>query len=109
MYFKKLVFALKLTRKDQLYSKNILEKYIFTLRTFFFITDPAFSTRQTMKRTSNDASDVDGNKNIKIEVPPLNPMVFYPGFPHIAEKIFDQLDKGSLRSCREVSKSLLYR
>ena len=71
--------------------------------------DPIFSTRQTMKRTLNDSSDVDGNKKIKIEVPSLNPMVFYPEFPHIAEKIFDQLDKGSLRSCREVSKSLLYR
>ena len=62
-----------------------------------------------MKRTSNDASDVDGNIKVKIEVPSLNPMVFYPGFPHIAEKIFDQLDKRSLRSCREVSKSWLYR
>ena len=71
--------------------------------------DPIFSTRQTMKRTLNDASDVDGNKKIKIKVPPLNPLIFYPGFPHVAEKIFDQLDKGSLRSCREVSKSWLYR
>ena len=51
-----------------------------------------------MKRTPNNALDAVGNKKIKIEVPSLNPMVFYPGFPHIAEKIFDQLDKGSLRS-----------
>ena len=71
--------------------------------------DPTFSTRQTMKRTLHDALDSVGNTKIKIEMPPLNPVVFYPGFPHIAEKIFDQLDKGSLRSCREVSKSLLYR
>ena len=71
--------------------------------------DHTLSTRQTMKRTSNDASDADRNKKIKIEMPPLNPMVFYPGFPHIAEEIIDQLDKGSLRSCREVSKSWLYR
>ena len=71
--------------------------------------DPTFSTRQTMKRTLNDALDSVGNTKIKIEMPPLNPVVFYPGFPHIAEKIFDQLDKGSLRSCREVSKSWLYR
>ena len=71
--------------------------------------DPTFSTRQTMKRTLNDALDSVGNTNIKIEMPPLNPVVFYPGFPHIAEKIFDQLDKRSLRSCREVSKSWLYR
>ena len=33
------------------------------------------------------------NKKIKIEMPPLNPMVFYPGFPHIAEEIIDQLDR----------------
>ena len=71
--------------------------------------DPTFSTRQTMKRTLDDASDAVGDKKIKIEVPTLNPMVFYLGFPHIAENIFDQLDKGSLRSCREVSKPLLYR
>ena len=67
------------------------------------------STRQNNKKRSldNDSSDEVVNKDMKIEVIPLNPVVFYPAFPHIAEKIFDQLDKESLRSCREVSKSWL--
>ena len=46
-----------------------------------------------------------GNEEIENNVPLLNPMVFYPAFPHIVERIFDQLDRGSLGSCREVSKS----
>ena len=66
-------------------------------------------TRQSNKKRSLDdeSSDEVGNKNIKIDVTPLNPVVFYPAFPHIAEKIFDKLGKKSLRSCREVSKSWL--
>ena len=35
----------------------------------------------------------------------LNPMVFYPGFPHIAEQIFEHLDNKSIKNCRKVSKS----
>ena len=50
MYFKKLVFALKLTRKDQLYSKNILEKYIFTLRTFFFHNRSCFLNKTNYEK-----------------------------------------------------------
>jgi len=45
------------------------------------------SSKQNRKRRSkNDSSDEVGNKTRKIKVPSLNPMVFYPGFPHIAEK-----------------------
>ena len=36
---------------------------------------------------------------------PLNPMTFHPRFPHISEKVFEKLDKESLKSCRKVSKS----
>ena len=45
-----------------------------------------------------------GNKEIKIEIAPLNPMIFHPTFAHIVEEIFDQFDKENLRSFREVSK-----
>ena len=67
------------------------------------------STRQNDKKRTldDDSSNEVGSKEIKIEVIPLNPMVFYPGFRHINEKIFDQLEEGSLRNCREVSKSWL--
>ena len=37
----------------------------------------------------------------------LNPMTFYPGFPHIAEKIFGHMDEKTLGNCREVAKSWL--
>ena len=40
-----------------------------------------------------------------MDIGSLNPLVFYPGFPHITEQIFDRLDKVSLKSCRKVSKS----
>ena len=40
-----------------------------------------------------------------MEEPILNPLVFYPRFPHIPELIFEQLDDESLTDCREVSKS----
>ena len=36
---------------------------------------------------------------------PVNPMVFYKGFQHISEYIFDILDIKSLQNCRRVSKS----
>ena len=39
-----------------------------------------------------------------MDLPGLNPMVFYPGFLHIAEQIFKHLDKKSLSNCREVAK-----
>ena len=35
----------------------------------------------------------------------LNPMAFYPGFPHVAEQIFKEMNKKSLKSCRLLSKS----
>jgi len=64
------------------------------------------STTQNKERSLGDNTfDEVNNKDIKIEVLPLNPMVFYPAFPHIVERILDQFDKGSLRSCRQVSKS----
>ena len=40
-----------------------------------------------------------------MEIPVLNPLVFYPRFPHIVENIFKQLDKKSLSNCKEVAKS----
>ena len=39
------------------------------------------------------------------EVPLLNPIGFYPGFPQIAEQIFDHMDKRSLKTSRFLSKS----
>ena len=35
----------------------------------------------------------------------LNPMVFYQGFQHITEQIFEKMDEKSLKSCRAVAKS----
>ena len=64
-------------------------------------------TKQDRKRSVDNSLAGASKKRVKIEIQPLNPMVFYPGFPHIAEKIFDQLDRGCLRNCREVSKSWL--
>ena len=39
-------------------------------------------------------------------IKPLNPLFFYPQFPHIPEQIFKNLDKESIRNCRKVSKSM---
>ena len=36
---------------------------------------------------------------------PMNPMVFYPRFSHISEKVFENLDIKSLENCRVISKS----
>ena len=44
-------------------------------------------------------------QDIRKEVPILNPMAFYPGFPHIAEEIIKQMGKESIRKCRLLSKS----
>jgi hypothetical protein len=49
--------------------------------------------------------DKKDDKNGGNEVLLLNPMAFYPGFPHIAEQIFQHMDKKSLSNCREVTKS----
>ena len=65
------------------------------------------SNDENRKRPLKDYSDEVGNNESKIEVSPLNPIVFYLRFPFSVEKIFEQLNKGSLRSCREVSKSWL--
>ena len=43
-------------------------------------------------------------KKIKLVVSPINPINFYPGFPHIAEKIFQKLDNNTLQTSREVAK-----
>ena len=50
-------------------------------------------------------NEQDNIKKIKLDFSALNPMVFYPGFPHIAEKIFKKLDNKSLKNCREVAKT----
>ena len=42
-----------------------------------------------------------------MEIPLLNPMNFYLRFPHIAEQIFQNMDKDSLKTCRLLSKSWL--
>ena len=39
-----------------------------------------------------------------MELPLLNPLAFYPRFIPISQQIFEQLDKKSLRNCREASK-----
>ena len=44
-------------------------------------------------------------KGKKVKLLPLNPMIFYARFPHITEKIFQNLDEDSLKSSRLVSKS----
>ena len=40
----------------------------------------------------------------EMEVSLLNPMVFYPRFEHIAETIFQKVDKKSIRNLRLISK-----
>ena len=49
-------------------------------------------------------SNMEEDEN-SIEVPNLNPMAFYPGFPHFAEKIFLKMDKDNLKNLRLLSKS----
>ena len=44
-------------------------------------------------------------KTNKMELPSLNPMVFYPRFLHVTKEIFAQLDNETLGSSRVVSKS----
>ena len=44
-------------------------------------------------------------KKQRMEVPLLNPMIFYPRFPHITECIFEKMNKPSLKISREVSKT----
>ena len=67
------------------------------------------STRQNGKKRplDDDSSKELSNKETKIEITPFNPMLFYPVFPHITEKIFNHLEKRSVKDCREVSKSWL--
>ena len=55
----------------------------------------------TTKEDSN--TNLEGNNDIKVE--PLNPMMFYARFSHIAEQIFAHLDNKSLSNCREIAKS----
>ena len=44
-------------------------------------------------------------KKVIMAVALLNPLAFYPGFNHVSEQIFGQLDNKSLSNCREVSSS----
>ena len=60
--------------------------------------------RKKQKLDKSLKKSTDASCNI-IKISPLNPMVFYPRFPHIPEKIFGLLDKKSLKHCREVAKS----
>ena len=43
-------------------------------------------------------------ENKSIEVPNLNPLDFYPQYPHIINQIFEKLDNRSFANCIEVSK-----
>ena len=45
------------------------------------------------------------SKKRKMELSPLNPMVFYLRFSHISEQIFKKMNKRSLRNSRKVAKS----
>ena len=54
--------------------------------------------KRKSSKTSSKASK-------KINLLPLNPMLFHSRYPHITEKIFENLDKESLKSTRLVSKS----
>ena len=64
-------------------------------------TDVSKGKTQQKRKISQDKSlNEVGNKKSKIEGPLLNPMVFYSGFQHITEKIFQTFDKESLKSCR---------
>ena len=42
-------------------------------------------------------------KSSKSKSKTLNPMLFYPAFPHIAEKIFEKVDKNCLKTLRHLS------
>ena len=44
---------------------------------------------------------------MKFEEIIMDPIAFYPGFPHITELIFQNVGMDSLKSCRLVSKSWL--
>ena len=60
---------------------------------------------QTSGKSLKKSLEKSANNKIEMKVTPLNPMVFYPRFTHIAEKIFAFLDNKSLSNCREVGKS----
>ena len=53
-----------------------------------------------------EKSIMEVDENI-MKMPILNPMAFYPRFPHIAEQIFEKIKKESLKICRLLSKSWL--
>ena len=46
---------------------------------------------------------IEGEKITDMEEWFLNPMVFYQGFQHITEQIFEKMEIKSLQSCREVT------
>ena len=80
-------------------------------------SDSKSSPKLTKITNEKDSGPVNGrisgcqeplkNENNEIEMKPINPMAFYPGFPHIAEKIFGHMDEKTLGNCREVAKSWL--
>ena len=61
-------------------------------------------TKQKLGKSMKNSS---GNKNKKRKVPTLNPTIFFPRFPHIAEQIFACMEDKSLKNSRQVSKSWL--
>ena len=61
--------------------------------------------KQKLGKSLKKSTSVSRRKNKKMNVLPLNPMVFYPRFQHITEQIFEKLDSKSLKNCRKVSKS----
>ena len=59
---------------------------------------------QTSGKTLKKSKGALSKKRNKMKMPLLNPMVFFPRFPHITDQIIDKLEKNSLKNCREVSK-----
>ena len=64
--------------------------------------------RIEIKKTSAQKrkfSKKSSKKGKKVKLLPLNPIIFHSRFPHITEKILENLDKDSLKKFRLVSKS----
>ena len=59
--------------------------------------------RKAYKEKIFEDSHTAHNKKSKMELEPLNPMLFYPAFPHIVQKIFNHMDKERLKTCFHVS------
>ena len=64
--------------------------------------------KEKMKKTSAQKRNALKNSTKtrkKVKLCPLNPIIFYSRYPHITKKIFEKMDKESLKNSRLVSKS----